>query len=458
MRRRMLSEIAAVVGGVLAGDDRPVDAVAIDSREVAPGDLFVALRGDRVDGHDYLPQAFEAGAAGAIVDGPLEGHPSLVVVRDTARALLDLATDEREAMRARVVGITGSTGKTTVKDMTAAVLATRMSVHASPRSFNTEIGVPVTLLSAPEGIDAIVCEMGSRGIGHIELLVSVARPTVGVVTNVGPAHLEMFGSAEGVARAKGELVEGLPENGTAVLNADDPVVRGFADRTAARVLRYGLAADAEVRAEDLALDEAGRASFTLRTPAGSERVELALHGEHMVANALAAAGAGVALGLSAGECAAGLKDARLSAWRMEVSETPRGIRVVNDAYNANPTSMAAAFKAASWMARGSRCIVVLGPMAELGEASDEAHERVGELLARLGIAEVITVGDDARRIAVGATREGVEPDRVTMCDTREEALAAVRRVARSGDVVLVKGSRVAGLEWVASALHEEDPS
>ena len=454
----MLSEIAAAVGGVLAGDDREVASVAIDSREVGPGDLFVAIRGARVDGHDFLPQAFDAGAAGAIVDGPLEGHPSLVIVGDTARALLELAADERETSDVAVVGITGSTGKTTVKDLTAAVLGTRMSVHASPRSFNTEIGVPLTLLSAPDDSDVIVCEMGSRGIGHIRLLVGVARPSVGVVTNVGPAHLEMFGSAERVASAKAELVEGLPAEGTAVLNADDPVVRGFAERTHARVLRYGLAAGAEVRGEDLDLDDAGRPSFTLRTPAGDERVELAIHGEHMASNALAAAAAGIALGLSAGECAAGLKDARLSGWRMEVSESPEGIRVVNDAYNANPASMAAALKAASWMARGSRCIAVLGPMAELGEASGEEHERVGELLARLGVAEVVTVGEDARRIAVGATREGVEPGRVAVCDTREEALAAVRRLARPGDVVLVKGSRVSGLEWVAAALVEGEPA
>jgi UDP-N-acetylmuramoyl-tripeptide--D-alanyl-D-alanine ligase len=377
----------------------------------------------------------------------------VVVVNDTGRALLALAADERDHMAARVLAITGSTGKTSVKDLTAAVLALRYRVTASPRSFNTEVGVPLTLLSGSDETDVVVCEMGSRGRGHISLLAEVARPLVGVVTNVGPAHLEMFGSLEGVAEAKAELVEALPEDGTAVLNADDPVVREFSRRTNARTLLYGTADDAAVRGEDLSLDGDAMASFTLRTAEGSERVELAVPGEHMAWNALAACGGGVALGLSAGECAAALKEARISPWRMEVFDTDDGVRVVNDAYNANPTSMAAALKAARWMAGEGRCIAVLGEMAELGGFSGEEHERVGELVARLGIERLITVGTPARRISVGATREGVEPERVTACETVEEALAAIRSVARTGDVVLVKASRRAGLERLAEVLR-----
>ena len=290
--------------------------------------------------------------------------------------------------------------------------------------------------------------------GHITVLTDAARPSIGVVTNVGAAHLEMFGSLDVVADAKAELVQALPPDGTAVLNGDDPVVRDFAARTSARVLRFGTAPDAEVRAEDLVLDDDARAAFTLRTPAGAERVELSVPGEHMAMNALAAAACGIAMGMSAAECAAALKGARVSDGRMEVFRTPDGLRVVNDAYNANPVSMAAALKAARWMARGSACVAVLGEMAELGATSEEEHERLGEIVARLGIERLVAVGEAARRIAAGAIREGVEPDRVETCDTIEDALGAVRGVAQPGDVVLVKASRRAGLERVAEALRE----
>ncbi|HEX6208584.1 MAG TPA: UDP-N-acetylmuramoyl-tripeptide--D-alanyl-D-alanine ligase [Actinomycetota bacterium] len=454
MRPRTLSSVAELTRGRLAGADATVRGATADSRDVRPGELFVALRGERTDGHRFVDAAFEAGAAGALVEAEGEYAGPVVVTPESARGLLELAADEREARDAHVVAITGSTGKTSVKDLTAAVLASRHRVHASPRSFNTEVGVPVTLLRAPEDAEAIVLEMGARGRGHIALLAGVARPEVGIVTNVGAAHLEMFGSRDAVAEAKAELVEHLEPDGAAVLNADDPVVRGFGDRTAARVLLYGQDPDADVRGEDLRLDEQGRASFTLRTPEGSERVELSIVGEHMASNALAAAAAGAALGLSPGECAAALKDARLSAWRMEVAETPHGVRVLNDAYNANPSSMAAGLKAAVWMSRGGRCIAVLGWMAELGASSDEEHERVGELVARLGVDHLVTVGEHAARIAVGAAREGVEPGRITEVRDADEAAAEVLRIAEAGDLVFLKGSRVVGLERVASLLME----
>jgi UDP-N-acetylmuramoyl-tripeptide--D-alanyl-D-alanine ligase len=451
VRERPLSSVAEAVGGRISGPDAVVSAVAVDSREVKPGSLFVALHGERVHGHDFLDEAFDVGAAGALVERDPGDRPA-VVVEDAESALRALAVDERASMKATIVGITGSTGKTSAKDFTAAVLGIRFRVAASPRSFNTEVGVPVTLLNADVDADVVVCEMGSRGPGHIRALSEVARPSVGVVTNVGPAHLEMFGSIEGVANAKAELVEALPADGTAVLNSDDEIVRGFASRTAARSLLFGMDRDAEVSAEDVRLDDQGHPSFTLRSPGGSERVELAVAGEHMVWNALAAAGCGTALGLTAGECAAGLKEARLSAWRMEVIESAGDYRIINDAYNANPTSMAAALRAAAWMGRKGRCIAVLGHMAELGEFADREHERIGELVARLGVDRLVVVGPLARRIAVGASREGVEPDRITTVDTAEGAAAAVRGEVRPGDVVLLKASRVAGLERLAEDL------
>ncbi len=462
MKARPLSSVARAVDGRLVGDDVWVTGVATDSRSAEPGHLFVALDGERVNGHRFVGEAFVRGAAAALVSDTSSGDRPVVVVEETDKALRDLASDERASMGAEVVGITGSTGKTSVKDLTAAVLGARYRVSASPRSFNTEVGVPLTLLNAPPDAEVVVAELGSRGPGHIAALCRMAQPSIGAVTNVGTAHMEMFGSPEAVADAKAELVEALPESGTAVLNGDDPVVKTFAGRTRARPLVYGTGEGAEVRGEDLSLDRLARPSFTLRAPGGTERVELAVSGEHMVWNALAAAACGIALGLSPGECAAALKDAEVSSWRMEVAETGTGLRVVNDAYNANPASVAAALKAVRWMSHpaGSpgdgRAIAVLGEMAELGPISDREHERVGELVARLGIDRLVAVGPGARLIAVGALREGVEADRVTTCDEVSEAVAAVRAFARPGDVVLVKGSRVAGLERAAAALLEDD--
>ncbi len=447
-----MSAVAEAVGGRLDGRDAEVTGAVLDSRAVRPGDLFVAIPGERVDGHDHVDAALAAGAGGAMVSVGASFDGPVIRVANTRDALLRLAGHERASIPADVVGITGSSGKTSVKDLAAAVLGTRFRVHASPASFNNEVGVPLTLLNAPHDAEVVVTEMGSRGPGHIARLCEIARPSVGVITNVGPAHLEMFGSIGAVAEAKAELVEGLPSDGTAVLNADDPRVRGFDVRTQARVLRFGTGPGADVRGEELALDASGLPSFTLRVPGGAERVELKVPGEHMAWNALAAAAAGVALGLTPGECAAGLKEARISPWRMEVTEGPDGIRVLNDAYNANPSSMAAALKAARWMAGRNSCVAVLGEMAELGPVADAEHERIGELAARLGIDRLVVVGPGARLIGVGAIREGVEPDRVVTCDTPEEAAAAARLAARSGDVVLIKGSRAAGLERVVEEL------
>lgn len=461
MRPRTLHEVARAV----KGEVRPVEAggrlatgVAFDSRDVDPGDLFVALTGDRTDGHAFVTDAVARGGVAAIVsrdaasNARIEGP--LIVVADPAGALLDLARDERSRLAATVVGITGSTGKTCTKDLTAAVLAERLRVVASAASFNNEVGLPMTLLSADDGTEAIVCEMGSRGPGHIRLLCEVARPDVGVVTNVGVAHMELFGSPQVLRDAKAELPESLPATGTAVLNADDPVVRTYADRTSAGVLLFGMSSEADVQARETAVERhTGIASFDLRTPSGSAAVRLAVPGEHMVANALAAAAVGHAFGLQVQDIARGLATGRVTAGRMDVFETADGLRVIDDSYNANPTSMAAALRSARWMAGDGRCIAVLGPMAELGPISSEEHERVGELLARLRIDILVAVGDDARRTAIGAEREGVEPDRIFLCDDVEQAVETVRRVAGPGDLVLVKASRAARLERVAQALR-----
>jgi len=453
--------VASAVGGTVlpgAAGDTVVHGVTVDSRSVSAGDLFVALVGDRVDGHGFVDAALSGGASAALVrtGSSAGGLGAVVEVPDTATALLDLARAERSQLNAIVVGITGSTGKTCTKDFAAAVLGRRYEVVASPASFNNEVGLPITLLSADERTEAIICEMGSRGPGHIRLLTEIARPVVGVVTNVGVAHMELFGSPGVLRDAKAELPESLGADGTAVLNADDPVVAGFAGRTAARVILFGDGAGAEVRAADVITNRStGRSRFRLHTPAGSAVVSLPAPGEHMVANALAAAAVGWALEVPVESVAEGLGSAEISGGRMEVRDAPGGFRVLDDAYNANPTSMAAALRAARWMAGGGRCIAVLGPMAELGSIAADEHERIGELAARLRIDVVVTVGAEAELIAAGAEREGVEPDRVIRCDGVEDAVRALAGIVAPGDLVLVKASRVARLERVAAALTSD---
>jgi len=457
MKPRTLDEIAAALGGRVRGAEGSTVLVAslvVDSRAATAGTMFVALPGESADGHVFVRDALERGAAGALVRLGWNGPGPVVEVEDPARGLLDLARRERNVLEATVVGITGSTGKTCTKDLTAAVLAERFSVAASQASFNNEVGLPLTILSATDDTQALVCEMGSRGPGHIRLLCEVARPHVGVVTNVGVAHMELFGSPEVLRDAKAELPEALGPDGIAILNADDGIVRSFAERTsAATVVLFGTGEDAQVGARRVSVSrESAVAEFELMTPDGSAPVRLSVPGEHMVSNALAAAAVGWSLGITADEVAHALRQASVTSGRMQVIPVG-GIRLVDDSYNANPTSTAAALKAARWMAGDSRCIAVLGHMAELGPIADEEHERIGQLVARLGIEELVVVGREARRIAMAAEREGVEPDRIHLCDDVSQAVEIISGLVRPGDLVLVKASRVVRLERVVEALR-----
>ena len=453
MRPRPLSEVARAVDGRLRGPDTSVTAAVVDSREAGPGSLFFAMAGERHDGHDFVTDALSRGAAGSVVHRPVSAEPT-VEVADTGRALLALAADERIRMPdATVIGITGANGKTSTKDLAASILSTGFLTHASPGSFNNEIGLPLTLLGVPEGGEVVLAEMGARRRGDHAELCRVARPDAVVVTNIGVAHMEVFGSWQAIVEASAEPVEALADVGTAILNADDADVRDLAQRTRARVVTFGQTTDADVRADDVGLDDDGRAGFDLVVGDQRERAELVVPGEHMVSNALAAAACGIALGLSAAECAAGLKGVGVSRWRMDSFTTEDGVRVVNDAYNANPESMAAGLRAARWMAREGRLAAVLGHMAELGPISADEHDRLGELVVRLGVDRLVTVGPLARTVAGAALREGAVPDSVVSVDTPVEAAAVVRAWARAGDVVLIKGSRVAGLERVAEALR-----
>lgn len=455
MRPTSVGAIAEAVGGaVREGADTAIGSVATDSRAVRPDGIFVALLGDRLDGHDYVEDALERGAAAVLVRAGFPVDAPAVHVRDTGDALLDLGAAERRGFEGTVVAITGANGKTSTKDLAGAIVGRERRTHVSPSSFNNEVGLPMTLLGAPPDTEVIVAELGARHVGDVTRLCGVARPQMTVVTNVGVAHLEVFGSWEAIVEASAEPVDALPADGVAILSADDPVVAGYAARTEARVVTFGRASDADVRADDVTLDRDGTASFDLRHDDERARVRLRVPGEHMVANALAAAAVGLELEVPLGESALALGEARITRWRMQTSGTPAGVRVVNDAYNANPESVAAALKTARWMAGDGRLVAVLGQMAELGPITTAEHERVGELAARLPVDRLLAIGPDAKAIVVAAVREGVEPDAAAAYDDTDAALADVVAYAAPGDVVVVKGSRIAGLEALGERLAE----
>jgi UDP-N-acetylmuramoyl-tripeptide--D-alanyl-D-alanine ligase len=455
--RLSAGEIAEVVGGAVSGDAAATvtGRVTVDSRTVGPGDLFVALPGERADGHDFLEAAAAAGAAAALVaraGGALPG----VVVDDPLAGLGRLAAAVHAGLTSkglRTVGITGSSGKTSTKDLLGQVLAAAAPTVSPPGSYNNDIGMPLTVLDADEATRFLVLEMGARGPGHIARLCAVARPQVGVVLNVGSAHLGEFGSADGVAQAKGELVEALPEDGTAVLNADDPRVLAMTGRTRARVVTTGRGLDADVRARDVVLDDQARARFSLTAQGETHPVALQVVGEHQVANALSAAAAALVLGLSPVGVAEALSAATpLSRWRMEVTRRPDGVTVVNDAYNANPESMRAALAALIGMP-GRRRIAVLGGMAELGPGAPAEHDRLGRDAAAASIDLIVAVGADAVGIADGAVAAGRRAGKESVhVPDRTAARELLERALREGDVVLVKASRSYGLERLAADL------
>ena len=445
-----LAEVAGAVSGTLTDVPDPsarvTGEVELDSRRIGPGGLFVALAGERVDGHEHAAAAVAAGAAAVLAARPV-GVPA-VVVPDVRQALADLAHAVLDRLPGiAVIGVTGSNGKTSTKDLLAQLLAELGPTVAPPGSFNNEIGHPYTVLRCTAETAYLVLEKSARGIGHVAWLTRVARPRIGVVLNVGSAHLGEFGSREAIAQAKGELVEALPADGLAVLNADDPYVLAMAGRTTARVVRVGLTADADVRAVDVTLDPLGVPSYALVTAGGTVPVTLAVHGAHQVGNSLAAAAVALELGMPLEQVAAALGRARpLSRWRMEVTERADGVLVVNDAYNANPESMAAALRALVTMARGRRSWAVLGAMGELGETAGEEHARLGRLAGELGVDRLLVVGPDAEAVHTASGTASVHVPDV------DAAVELLRAELRPQDVVLVKASRSAGLEQVALAL------
>ena len=427
-------DVAEITGGALHGPDVTVDGAAIDSRVLQPGALFVPVVAAR-DGHDFVDAALAAGAA-AYLTARSPGAGTAVAVPDTSAALTDLGRWARGRIAGPVVGVTGSAGKTSTKDLLGAVLRPEQPTAVSERSFNNELGVPLTLFNADDGTRLAVLEMGARGFGHIAWLCEIARPDIGVVTNVAAAHIEMFGDLDGVARAKSELVAALPRTGTAVLNANDERVMLMASRSAAPVLTFGVE-EGDVRALRTSLDDDLRPTFRLESPWGSGDVRLQARGKHQALNACAAAAAALAIGVTFDRVVDRLQSAPLSPWRMDVTRLPSGALLINDAYNANPSSMMAALEALR-AAPAKRRIAVVGPMLELGAMSDEAHRGVAMIADRFRI----------RVISVAAPAYGAED-----VDSIEEALALLADVGE-GDAVLVKASRAAGLERLAASLTE----
>jgi UDP-N-acetylmuramoyl-tripeptide--D-alanyl-D-alanine ligase len=453
-----LAQIAEICDGQLHGEPAAVvtGEVVIDSRRAGPGGLFAAVAGERADGHDFASAAVAAGAVAVLATRPVP-VPS-VLVGDVPAALAALARFVVDSLPAvAVAGLTGSSGKTTTKDLAAQLIERLGPTIAPAGSFNNEFGLPLTVLRADAATRYLVLELSARGPGHIAYLCRIAPPRYGVVLNVGHAHAGEFGGLDQVARAKGELVEALPADGVAILNADDPRVLAMAARTAARVVTVGVDDRAAlIRAADVRLDDLGRPSFTLLTPEGPAAVTLRLHGAHIVPDAVAAAALARELGLGLADIADGLSAAvARSRWRMEVHRRRDGVTVINDAYNANPESVAAALRALRHLARDGRGFAILGHMAELGGTSLASHEDIGELAARADLAGLIAVGEEAAPILAGARRVRSWTGEALAVPDGAAALDALANQLKPGDVVLVKASRAAHLEGVAEALREE---
>ena len=494
-----LGRIAEITGGRLSPEADPdthvTGFVEFDSRKIGPGGLFVAFPGARVDGHDFVDKAAEAGAAASLTTREV-GRPAVIVEKLPPREgdNSDLAANDPDGSAAGVVdgmsklaaavareltdshgltivGVTGSAGKTSTKDLIAAVLSRAGETVAPPGSFNNEIGHPYTVLRCTEDTDFLVAEMSARGIGHIAHLATIAPPTIGVVLNVGSAHIGEFGSRENIAKAKGELVEALPQSGVAVLNADDELVAGMAPRTNARVVTFSESGNtsADYYATDVELDAVARASFTMHTPNGDpQRVTLGVFGAHQVGNALAAAAVGTELGMDAATVAEALSAASsVSVNRMDVNTRADGVTVINDAYNANPESMRAAIAALGYTAAarpGVRSVAVLGEMNELGAGAEQEHSLLADELARYRVTHLVAVGKSAAMAALTQRAEDQGIRTTAVADT-DEAAQAVRELLASApagednwreradrDVVLVKASNAARLWVVAEAL------
>lgn len=455
-----VGELVNAIGGtlVVGRPDDVIGAVSTDTRRLAPGELFWALQGERFDAVAFVDEALAKGACGAVVPERSASESTwktrdvvIISVRDTLRALQDAAAFHRRRFRLPVVAITGSNGKTTTKEMTAAILGGRGAVLATQGNLNNHIGVPLTLFGLTVAHIAAVIEMGVNHHGEMTRLCEIARPTVGLITNIGHAHLEGLGGVEGVARAKGELFHALGPDDVAVVNVDDRRVSELARALRSRVVTFGMEA-ADVRGR--VLEDRTRSGTRIEIRSGQHRTEcfIPIVGRHNAINAVAAAAVGVTLGLDLDGIREGLERFQPAAMRTEFVTTPSGLVVLNDAYNANPSSMARALETVGSLREAGRVYAVLGDMLELGTAEEQLHREVGVAAARSRLDGLVTVGRAARWIGEEARRAGMAEHAVVSVDAAEEAIPVIAAWARAGDLVLIKGSRRMGLERVATGL------
>ena len=447
-------------GTLVNGDGATVlSGVSIDSRTIERGELFHAIAGPNHDGHDFLEDALDRGAAALVTEHGRSLPDALAVpviaVEGTTRALGALAAGHRSEFRGPVVAITGSNGKTTTKEMCAAILSVSAPCHRTPGNLNNQYGLPLTLLGRNEADRALVVELGMNHRGEIAQLVEIAKPTVGVITNIGTAHIEFLGSREEIAREKGDLVAHLPAVGTAVLNADDPLVFAQRKRTTARVISFGTTANADVRAASVEKIDDRSYRIELETPEGSGTVEVPGLGPTTVINALAATAAALAAGASLADITKGLADYQGVKGRFERRELSGGIALVDDTYNANPQSMEAALRLLAEIKGAHRAVAILGDMGELGQATETAHREVGRLAASLGIDFLIALGERAQTLATGAVDSGMDPTHVVVASDHGDASERACRFLCEHDTVLVKGSRSMRMERVVEAIASE---
>lgn len=440
--------LAATQGRLIGAGPRTFPGVATDTRTLRPGELFVALPGEQRDGHEFVPRAFAAGAGGALVSREISAAGLCIVVEDPLRALGMIAAAHRNALALKVIAVTGSVGKTTVKEMLAAILEQGWRTVKSRANYNNEIGLPLTLLDLDASHQAAVVEMAMRGRGQIGYLTGIARPQVGVITNIGLSHLELLGSRDAIAEAKAELVEGLPADGAAVLNADDDYFAVLSSRSAAPVVSFGAREGAEVRVSDLAATTDGLC-FRLTGRLIEAEIVSPVTGRHQAVNAAAAAAAALSAGAAPAWVVTGLARYRATEMRGRIVEAPDGYTVIDDSYNAAPDSVRAALDMLADLP-GNRKWAVLGDMKELGDASVEQHHAIGRTAAETGLAGLITVGELGRHIAEGAREAGLA-DVAEAADNAAAAAAATARLA-TDDVVLVKGSRAMQMEEIVAEL------
>jgi UDP-N-acetylmuramoyl-tripeptide--D-alanyl-D-alanine ligase len=448
--------IEAVRGELVQGSSNiEISGVSIDSRSIKPGDLFFAFPGERVDGHDFLEQVFDQGAAAAVISHQVnfQNRAALIMVADPLTALQDLAYYYRRLYSIPVVAVTGSTGKTTTKDLIAGVLEQRFKVLKTSGNYNNEIGLPLTLLQLNHSHQIAVLEMAMRGRGQIAALCELSCPQVGVITNIGKTHLELLGSHEAIALAKGELLQALPSDGWAVLCGEDPWQVKLSEMVSGEVIFYGYSDHCTVSASQVVLDNLDGVEFNLSTPAGQRTCFLPLPGAHNVTNALAAAAVGHRFGLTLQEIAAGLQSASLTGMRLEVKEEKDGVMIIDDSYNASPSSTIAALKLLA-ESGGERTIAVLGDMYELGEETVDGHRQVGKEAVALQIDCLCTVGQLAREIAKGAINAGMDSDLIYVYQEKTEAVSFLRSYLQKGDVVLIKGSRGMKMEEIVAAIQD----